>query len=190
MSDPLPNVSTLTMNQAISTHHQDLLNRMLGSQENLQAIADFEARAIAPWRSTQKISSDTIVDLSNKVEEQAKTIEQLRGRLHDQINQNDPDTYSDCDKELARMTEEFLRWSLPLTVCSDPCVTKLGTAGRTGTNLMSYVEAYNMFQDHVGPLLLKLNLIAKENQQLKAGMSDIRTSISAFREQIEKVAQP
>ena len=58
---------------------------------------------------------------------------------------------------LARMTNAFLRWPLPESVCVDGCATKQG-AGRIGTNLLSFTEARQMFRDVVGPILAdKLN---------------------------------
>lgn len=43
------------------------------------------------------------------------------------------------------LAEAFLRWPLPDSVCADPCATKQGP-GRVGTNLLSYVEAKQMFE--------------------------------------------
>lgn len=44
-------------------------------------------------------------------------------------------------KELA---EKFCRWPLPETVCADLCATKARTEHRTGTNLLSTLEARQM----------------------------------------------
>ncbi len=43
------------------------------------------------------------------------------------------------------LAEAFLRWPLPESVCADLCATKQGP-GRVGTNLLSYVEAKQMFE--------------------------------------------
>lgn len=43
------------------------------------------------------------------------------------------------------LAEAFLRWPLPDSVCADLCATKQGP-GRFGTNLLSYVEAKQMFE--------------------------------------------
>lgn len=43
------------------------------------------------------------------------------------------------------LAEAFLRWPLPETVCADLCATKQGP-GRVGTNLLSYSEAKQMFE--------------------------------------------
>lgn len=43
------------------------------------------------------------------------------------------------------LAEAFLRWPLPDSVCADLCATKQGP-GRVGTNLLSYVEAKQMFE--------------------------------------------
>lgn len=43
------------------------------------------------------------------------------------------------------MAESFLRWPLPESVCADLCATKQGP-GRVGTNLLSLIEARQMFE--------------------------------------------
>ena len=43
------------------------------------------------------------------------------------------------------LAEAFLRWPLPESVCADLCATKQGP-GRVGTNLLSYGEAKQMFE--------------------------------------------
>lgn len=44
------------------------------------------------------------------------------------------------------LANAFLRWPLPHSVCADLCATKQGP-GRVGTNLLSFVEARQMFRD-------------------------------------------
>ena len=56
------------------------------------------------------------------------------------------------DQTIKEMTNEFLRWPLPESVCADPCATKQ-QAGRIGTNLLSYTEALAMFRAIVLPHL-------------------------------------
>lgn len=53
------------------------------------------------------------------------------------------------------MVDDFLRWPLPDSVCADGCATKQGP-GRVGTNLLSAVEAKQMFTDVVAPKVAKL----------------------------------
>jgi hypothetical protein len=56
---------------------------------------------------------------------------------------------------LNTMTEAFLRWPLPESVCADLCATKQGP-GRIGTNLLSFTEARQMLSDLVAPELRRL----------------------------------
>ncbi len=53
------------------------------------------------------------------------------------------------------MTNAFLQWPLPTSVCADLCSTKQGE-GRIGTNLLSYIEAKEMFETIAKPHLSKL----------------------------------
>ena len=48
--------------------------------------------------------------------------------------------------DIAKLAERFLGWPLPESVCSDLCATKQGYPHRSGTNLLSYVEAKQMFE--------------------------------------------
>lgn len=50
------------------------------------------------------------------------------------------------------LVDDFLRWPLPDSVCADGCATKQGP-GRVGTNLLSAVEAKEMFEAVVLPKL-------------------------------------
>ena len=47
------------------------------------------------------------------------------------------------DEQINKAVDEFLRTPLPNSVCADMCATKQGP-GRTGTNLLSFVEAKEM----------------------------------------------
>lgn len=53
------------------------------------------------------------------------------------------------------MTEAFLQWPLPESVCIDLCATKRGK-GRIGANLLSFTEANAMLKDVVSPRLSEL----------------------------------
>jgi hypothetical protein len=53
------------------------------------------------------------------------------------------------------MTEAFLRWPLPESVCADLCTTKQ-QPGRVGTNLLTFTEAHQMFTTVCGPTLAAL----------------------------------
>ena len=44
------------------------------------------------------------------------------------------------------MVNRFLLWPLPDSVCADLCATKQGAPHRTGTNLLSFVEARKMLE--------------------------------------------
>ena len=63
---------------------------------------------------------------------------------------NIPQTIAD---DINAITEKFLGWPLPHSVCADRCTTEQGE-GRVGTNLLSYVEAKQMFTDLVAPYLM------------------------------------
>jgi hypothetical protein len=49
-----------------------------------------------------------------------------------------------------KMVDDFLRWPLPDSVCADGCATKQGP-NRVGTNLLSAIEAKEMFRAVVLP---------------------------------------
>jgi hypothetical protein len=46
---------------------------------------------------------------------------------------------------IKELTEKFLRWPVPHSVCADLCATKQ-QEGRTGTNFFSYSEAEAMIK--------------------------------------------
>lgn len=58
------------------------------------------------------------------------------------------------NKTIEELTDKFLRWPLPESVCADLCATKQ-SKGRVGTNLLSYTEAHAMLQDVVQPALIE-----------------------------------
>lgn len=45
------------------------------------------------------------------------------------------------------LADKFLQWPLPESVCADGCATVHGAIGRTGTNLLGFLEAKQMFED-------------------------------------------
>ncbi len=51
------------------------------------------------------------------------------------------------------MVDDFLRWPLPDSVCTDGCATRQGP-GRVGTNLLTAIEAKQMFETVVLPKLV------------------------------------
>ncbi len=48
------------------------------------------------------------------------------------------------------LVDRFLAWPLPASVCSDLCATKQGYPHRSGTNLLSAVEAKAMIEHVLG----------------------------------------
>lgn len=48
------------------------------------------------------------------------------------------------------LVDRFLAWPLPASVCSDLCATKQGYPHRSGTNLLSAVEAKAMLEYVLG----------------------------------------
>jgi len=59
------------------------------------------------------------------------------------------------NKEIEDMTNAFLQWPLPESVCADLCATKQAK-GRVGTNLLSFTEARAMFETIAGPKVAEL----------------------------------
>lgn len=57
------------------------------------------------------------------------------------------------------LVDRFLAWPLPASVCSDLCATKQGSPHRSGTNLLSAVEAKAMIEHVLG--------IAQQAQEAK-----------------------
>lgn len=55
------------------------------------------------------------------------------------------------------MVDDFLKWPLPDGVCADLCATKQGP-GRVGTNLLTAIEAKQMFEAVVAPKIEKLTM--------------------------------
>ena len=72
---------------------------------------------------------------------------------------------TNTDKLLADMTNEFLKWPLPESVCADGCAVTQGK-GRIGTNLLSYTETLQMMKDVVNPQLLELLSIIESLQEV------------------------
>lgn len=58
-------------------------------------------------------------------------------------------------KLIEELTNAFLQWPLPESVCADLCATQQKT-GRIGTNLLTFTEAKQMFTDIVLPRLQNL----------------------------------
>ena len=54
--------------------------------------------------------------------------------------------------QITMIVNEFLRWPLPESVCSDQCATVQGYPNRTGTNLLTANEARQMFEYILGAI--------------------------------------
>jgi hypothetical protein len=52
--------------------------------------------------------------------------------------------------EVSLLVDRFLSWPLPESVCSDLCATKQGYPHRTGTNLLTAIEARQMLEYLLG----------------------------------------
>lgn len=72
------------------------------------------------------------------------------------------------DAMMDELANSFLRWPLPKSVCADLCATQQDE-GRVGTNLLSFVEAKQMFRDVVGPRLRAL----QSAQPVKEGTGEM-----------------
>ena len=59
----------------------------------------------------------------------------------------------DTERLLNQMAEAFIKWPLPSTLHADTCASDPDYPHRTGTNLMSYTEAKEMFRAVVLPLI-------------------------------------
>ncbi len=62
---------------------------------------------------------------------------------------------ADVESTINKFAEAFLGWPLPHSVCADRCATEQ-MKGRVGTNLLSCVEARQMFSDLVAPELIAM----------------------------------
>ena len=90
---------------------------------------------------------------------------------------------------IKEMTEAFLRWPLPYSVCSDGCATKQST-GRVGTNLLTYDEASQMIQAVVGEYLnerhhwfdMENTGLAVELEKVRAALAERDAAITALAE--------
>ena len=80
------------------------------------------------------------------------------------------------NEEMEELVNKFLSWPLPLSVCSDSCVTMMDYPTRWGTNLLTATETEQMLNYVVGSLL-------QENEELK----DIRDQ--CCREIVEATAE-
>jgi hypothetical protein len=69
----------------------------------------------------------------------------------------------DTDQLIHELTEAFLRWPLPESVCADLCATKQGP-GRIGTNLLSYTEARAMLDAVVHTAIA--SLVAQRDREI------------------------
>ena len=63
-----------------------------------------------------------------------------------------PDSYQQgrVEVNVDALVDRFLAWPLPASVCSDLCATKQGYPHRSGTNLLSAVEAKAMLEYVLG----------------------------------------
>jgi hypothetical protein len=76
-----------------------------------------------------------------------------------------------------KITDAFLRWPLPASVCSDPCASERGCAHRIGTNLLTAVEAEQMVREVVLPFLPPILL---KRSTSSGYLSDARAVLGAL----------
>lgn len=93
------------------------------------------------------------------------------------------------EEAIETMTNAFLRWPLPESVCADLCATKQGP-GRIGTNLLTFTEANQMIRaivvsemlsiakDRIDALSHENTACWAENEKLKAELQAMRTTSS------------
>jgi hypothetical protein len=70
------------------------------------------------------------------------------------------------DKLVDELTEKFLQWPLPASVCSDLIVTLPGEKHRVGTNLLSYDEARQMMEEVVITTLRQKGIHLRSTEDL------------------------
>ena len=81
-------------------------------------------------------------------------------------DKTEPPPLNAAENELLEaMTNAFLRWPLPESVCADPCATKHSDKNRIGTNLLTAVEAKQMFRELVLPHLAPLRARADRAEE-------------------------
>ena len=81
-----------------------------------------------------------------------------------------PEKLSDVNERIvSKLVDKFLSWKLPLSVCSDPCVTVAGYHYRRGTELLSAAEAREMILHLVGPALSKDAMTEAEGESFMQG---------------------
>jgi len=56
------------------------------------------------------------------------------------------------DELMKKLVDRFLLWPLPVSVCSDLCVTFHGRTDRIGTNLLTAIEARAMLEFVLEPV--------------------------------------
>lgn len=106
-----------------------------------------------------------IAALRGQVREYREQIELLQGMLVSYRREADglrvngqfkgplsPDSYQQgrVAVNVDALVDRFLAWPLPASVCSDLCATKQGYPHRSGTNLLSAVEAKAMIEHVLG----------------------------------------
>lgn len=89
-----------------------------------------------------------------------------------------------------KLVDAFVAWPLPESVCSDPCATMKGYPNRSGTNLLTAVEARQMFeylltkvQDPTLGLALALSKIeadAKDCEMQAAALKAKKDELNAY----------
>ena len=92
------------------------------------------------------------------------------------------------------MADLFCRWPLPYSVCADRCATEQST-GRTGTNLLSYIEAREMIRAVVGPYLgERVHALDVENsgqaemiERLQRELAEARAEVARLYRENEKI---
>jgi len=84
-----------------------------------------------------------------------------------------------------QLTNAFLQWPLPNSVCADLCATKQGP-GRVGTNLLSFAEAKQMFTALVAPVLAAKDA---EIARLKEQEERWRDATTRLRDEMEHQAE-
>ena len=103
----------------------------------------------------------------NKLTVANMQVEALRKQIAD-AQATIADLQGQVEVNVDALVDRFLAWPLPASVCSDLCATKQGYPHRSGTNLLSAVEAKAMLEYVLG--------IAQQAQEGGVGDANIKMS--------------
>ena len=93
-------------------------------------------------------------------------------------------TSPEHEKLIRELTDAFLQWPLPQSVCADLCATDPKYKNRSGTNLLTFTEAKAMMDQVVMPVL------AEKVETWKQTALDAQADLEAAEQQLLALAEP